>query len=531
MAKVKYVEKTLDELFISRRGNSKYTKKYCNSNKGEYEVFTGTTIGSFGFIDTYDYDESLLSYTTDGENAGTLKILTGKYNVGGHRAVLLPKVENIYLEYFSIVLQKLFFDNVKRGDVPSLTWRSIKDCIISVPVDENGKLNLEIQEEAVRKYKLIEDRKKEIKEKLNYVNEVEVDFISNEIKSSKKVKIKEIFDLFLGINPSKTEKESETQVKYSENCLTFNIDGYESYIFYRKGRFTLSEKIRPLLIRDEFKNKLNPVFLKYLIDPIFEKHIMKILAGNEKYENTKLYQNLIEDIEDIEVDIPITKDGEIDLEKQNQIVEKYNLIDQMKRNITKKGIPFSLSNIELNGRTPYIYVYIRVEKLFDVVRGKSKYTKKFCNENRGDYPVYSADNSKPLAYMSTYDYEGRYLTVSVNGIAGVTKIIDGKFSTNADRVVLVPKCKGVNLSYVSNILESKLRDLAKGRKGLERKNEFTKLTKAMIDKVIIPVPFAINAELDILVQENIASKYDVIRDMKTNLSKQVNDMLNLEIIF
>jgi hypothetical protein len=33
-------------------------------------------------------------FTTDGEYAGTLKVLTGKYNVGGHRAILLKKDTN-----------------------------------------------------------------------------------------------------------------------------------------------------------------------------------------------------------------------------------------------------------------------------------------------------------------------------------------------------------------------------------------------------------------------------------------------------
>lgn len=160
MDKIKYVEKSLEELFFSKRGKSKYTKKYCDLNSGEYEVFTGTTIGTFGFINTYDYSEELLTYTTDGENAGTLKILKGKYNVGGHRAILFPKHKDINLEYFEIILQKIFYDNVKRGDVPSITWKEIKDKIVSIPIKSSGEFDLEKQESIVKKYKLIEEKKK-----------------------------------------------------------------------------------------------------------------------------------------------------------------------------------------------------------------------------------------------------------------------------------------------------------------------------------------------------------------------------------
>ena len=53
MAEVRYKEEKLKSLFNSKRGNNKYTKKYCNSNKGRFEVYTGTTIGSFGFINHF----------------------------------------------------------------------------------------------------------------------------------------------------------------------------------------------------------------------------------------------------------------------------------------------------------------------------------------------------------------------------------------------------------------------------------------------------------------------------------------------
>ncbi|TDM27446.1 hypothetical protein ETH99_03555 [Macrococcoides caseolyticum] len=156
MAEVKLKDVLLSELFESKRGNSKYTKRYCNQNSGKYEVFTGTTIGSFAFIDTYDYEQDYLSYTTDGENAGTLKILKGKYSVGAHRALLIPLKEDINIEYFKIILQPILFSNIKRGDVPSISWRSIKNIILSVPIKEDGKFDIETQCKLVEKHNAIE---------------------------------------------------------------------------------------------------------------------------------------------------------------------------------------------------------------------------------------------------------------------------------------------------------------------------------------------------------------------------------------
>lgn len=180
---------------------------------------------------------------------------------------------------------------------------------------------------------------------------------------------------------------------------------------------------------------------------------------------------------------------------------------------------------------PHIYIYIRVRDLFDIQRGKSTYTKTYCKNNKGDYPVYSADNNSPLGYRNDYDYDGKFLTSSINGIAGVLTIINGKFSTNADRVAFIPKIKNINLDYVKNILEPLLRNKNKGRKGLKGKNEFTKLTPSMIEEELIPIPYDIYGELFIDKQNILADKYKTIDMMKKEIEKSFNELLNNEIVF
>ena len=108
MVEVRSKRVTLSELFTNKRGNSRYTKAYVNRNTGDFEVYTGSTKTSFGFIDTYEYETPHLTYTTDGEYAGTLDVLQGKYNVGGHRAILISKVDNLSLSYCKYVFQSIF---------------------------------------------------------------------------------------------------------------------------------------------------------------------------------------------------------------------------------------------------------------------------------------------------------------------------------------------------------------------------------------------------------------------------------------
>lgn len=165
----------------------------------------------------------------------------------------------------------------------------------------------------------------------------------------------------------------------------------------------------------------------------------------------------------------------------------------------------------------HTYIYIRLRELFDIQRGKSIYTKTYCKNNNGKYPVYSADNKEPLGYKNGYDYDGEYLTSSINGIAGVLTILDRNFSTNADHVVFISKATNIDLGYVKNILEPILRNKNKGRKWLKGKNEFTKLITTMIENEMIPIPYNIYGEPYIEKQNDIANRYKImVMIKKTN---------------
>lgn len=375
MVEVRYKEVLLEEIFSSKRGNSKYTKKYCNANKGEYEVYTGTTIGSFGFINTYDYNGNLLTFTTDGENAGTISILKGKFSVGGHRAILFPKDEKLVLEYFRWILQKPFFDNVKRGDVPSISWSKIKKLTVSVPVDSNGDYDVEKQKEIVRKFEIVEGKKKELKEKLDYFKEVEIDFISSELSRFKELNIAEIFDVKLGdgtYTKSYTTKHSgqyplysgQTDGEYASidsydfdgNYLTWAKDGLAGYLMYHENeKFSITNHRGILILKNGYSN-LNLEYLEIILEPIFRKNIKGRLASQEKNEYTTLSKEMVLAIDE-KLKIPVKENGEFDLDKQNQIVSRYQTIEEMKKAILEKGLPFTLTNVQFDGETPYIYIY------------------------------------------------------------------------------------------------------------------------------------------------------------------------------
>lgn len=68
MSDIKFIKKTLNDIFIVGRGLPKYTQSYANRNKGEYPVYSSKTEndGLFATINTYDYDGEYLTWSTDG---------------------------------------------------------------------------------------------------------------------------------------------------------------------------------------------------------------------------------------------------------------------------------------------------------------------------------------------------------------------------------------------------------------------------------------------------------------------------------
>ena len=111
------------------------------------------------------------------------------------------------------------------------------------------------------------------------------------------------------------------------------------------------------------------------------------------------------------------------------------------------------------------------------------------------------------------------------------RILEGNFSTNADRVVFIPKVQGINLDYVKNILEPILRSKNNGRKGIKGKNEFTKLTPRMIEEEIIPIPYDVQGEIFLAKLNDLAKKSKSIDMIKEEISKKLNEVINLDITF
>ncbi len=100
-------------------------------------------------------------------------------------------------------------------------------------------------------------------------------------------------------------------------------------------------------------------------------------------------------------------------------------------------------------------LYKRVDELFNISRGKV-ISKDYIKENQGDYPVYSSqtENNGVLGHISTYAYDGEYLTWTTDGAnAGTVFFRSGRFSvTNVCGLLEVINSTILNAKYAFYIL-------------------------------------------------------------------------------
>ena len=112
--------------------------------------------------------------------------------------------------------------------------------------------------------------------------------------------------------------------------------------------------------------------------------------------------------------------------------------------------------------------------------------------------------------------------LQTNGFAGTILILDGKFSVNGDRGILVPKNgrQDLDFDYMKFTLEPIFRELAKGRKGDNGEDEFTKLYPSMLSDIMVPIPVDSKGNISLSLQKEIAQKFiSVQNSQKENIDK------------
>ena len=102
---------------------------------------------------------------------------------------------------------------------------------------------------------------------------------------------------------------------------------------------------------------------------------------------------------------------------------------------------------------------------------------------------------------------------------------------SGDRGVLIPKDDrtDIDLDYMKFTLEPLFRDLAKGRKGDNGEDEFTKLYPSMLKDIMVPIPVDEHGSIDLYAQKEIAAKYLAIEQSKDEVISKLDALIQQKI--
>lgn len=139
---VKFEKLGDSNLFKITRGTV-ISKDYIKKNPGPYPVYSSQTKydGCIGYIDSYMINNECVTWTTDGEKAGTVFYRNGKFNATNVCGVIyIINNGKVSCKYLSYILDKLAHRYVKRDiSNPKLMSNVVKEIQIPVPPLEKQK--------------------------------------------------------------------------------------------------------------------------------------------------------------------------------------------------------------------------------------------------------------------------------------------------------------------------------------------------------------------------------------------------------
>ena len=358
------VEKKLIDIFTPHQGNAIYTRKNIISLGWEGDIpVISSDVDNDGILcyvskHKLQREKDLINYpcitwTVDGM-AGTLTARNYPFVPNNHCGWLTPKAEGLDLDYLVFAMQPQFYSCAKNSSNKKVGNNQIEKLIIRIPIKEDGTFDLGEQQRLAGIYSEIENQRQkllgriyDIQELLIHIDkdagveytDVELNKIvthHNGVASYTKAwcqKHKGIYPIYSANNVEPMEHIDTFD--YDGEYLTYSKNGCAGYITVMKGRFSVNGDRCVMTVNDEFFDKIDLLYLKYYLEPIFRRNKKGRLGAFGKNEFTKLNSTMVKGL-NIKVPIPLLSDGTYDLVKQKEIADRYKQIDEIKQELVDK---------------------------------------------------------------------------------------------------------------------------------------------------------------------------------------------------
>jgi type I restriction enzyme M protein len=307
-------------------------------------------------------------------------------------------------------------------------------------------------------------------------------------------------------------KDNISNIKYYDNCLSWNRNGSVGYVFIRNHRFTTNEDHRAFIIKDEYKNLLSKKYLKEIIELNLFKNGFSFLnkCGLDKIKPVKIL-------------IPIDVEGNFDLKIQNVIVNDILESNKIKSKISAYKKQIEELNVEIDSESPSkLY---NVSNFFDLLSIPKKLFKKDIQEI-GGIPVYSSqiENMGIIGYSNIEMFSSNEINpiITFGDHTRVFYIRKEPFAVldNVKVLKLKDEFKNIlNLDFLLYAWQEKIENIGYSR--------YWKYAK----EINISIPINSKGEFDLEAQKEIAEKYRKIEQIKKSISAELDKIANIEIEF
>lgn len=177
-----------------------------------------------------------------------------------------------------------------------------------------------------------------------------------------------------------------------------------------------------------------------------------------------------------------------------------------------------------------------VSQVFNVSLGDGKYTKAWCKEHHGKFPVYSGKTTGVYDSIDGWDIDFDCLTWTKDGLAGYIMLHeDERFAITNHRGLLKLRKEwegNISLAYARYVLEPLFRQYRTGRLADGERNEYTTLSKETVSKTMMPIPILDDGTPDIERQTAYASKMAKVEALRVHLHdtrmRLANTIVNVE---
>ncbi len=320
---------------------------------------------------------------------------------------------------------------------------------------------------------------------------------------------------YLGYISEKWLKEHNIPI-YDKPLITINSNGNVGKVFLRENpKYTFHDDVTCIKIENK---DIEPKFLVYAIRESLAK-------ANFKY-GAKLY---IKRLENIEINIPVTRDDKFDVNRQIKLMSKFERLELLKDKIVKFSNFFDNHFITLDitaKKTKFISLGDR--RYFKLIRGK-RVRKKDIHNNPGNIPVISSS-------QNIYGYLGM---ASENWLRKNNSIIFDKpmITVNADGSVgdvflrSEPKYTMIDVVIGIEIMDTNLNQtyMMYAIKEAIAKAQFSygaKLYTKRLESLDVVIPITEDGKFDIEQQNYEALKYERLEEIEKAIKNFSNEMEN-----